>query len=74
MPEGEITESAGKTHGLSKDVLKEKGAKTFTKGESERLTNFLNEHEELPIVAHNAAYDRDDVLLPAFKRVGNDTN
>lgn len=31
--------------------------------------NFLNE-KNLPIVAHNVEYNRDDVLKPAFERLG----
>ena len=36
-----------------------------------RLANFLNEREDLPIVAHNVNYDLGKVLLPAFRNVGN---
>ena len=32
--------------------------------------NFLNEKKDLPIVAHHVKYDRDDVLKPAFDRLG----
>ena len=32
--------------------------------------NFLNTHPDLPIVAHNVEHDRDQVLRPAFERVG----
>ena len=32
--------------------------------------NFLNEKRDLPIVAQNVKYDRDDVLKPAFDRLG----
>jgi len=70
MPEAKITKSAKDTHGLSKEKLEEKGATSFTKGESERLMNFLNEHKEWPIVAHYAKYDREDVLRPAFEKAG----
>ena len=34
------------------------------------LLNFLNDKKELPIVAHHVKYDRDDVLKPAFDRLG----
>ena len=33
------------------------------------LVNFLNQYPELPIVAHNMTYDRDDVLRPVFKKL-----
>ena len=32
---------------------------------------FLNEHPDLPIVAHNVEHDRDKVLNKAFERVEN---
>ena len=51
--------------------MKEKGAKEFTKPASDRLMNLLNRHPDLPIVAHNVKYDRDDVLKPAFTKVKN---
>lgn len=35
------------------------------------LANFLNMEKDLPIVAHNAEYDRDDVLRPTFEKVSN---
>ena len=35
------------------------------------LVSFLNEHPDIPIVAFNAKYDRDEVLGPAFARVGS---
>ena len=33
--------------------------------------NFLNEHKDLPIDAHNVKHDRDQCLKPAFEKVGN---
>ena len=33
--------------------------------------NFLNEHKDLPIIAHNVKHDRDQCLKPAFEKVGN---
>ena len=50
-------------------MLQSKGAKEFTKGACEMLTNFLNREQDLPIVAHGVKYDRDAVLNPAFQRV-----
>ena len=47
-------------------MLTEKGATKLTSGELERLANFLNIEKKLPIVAHNASYDRNDVLIPAL--------
>ena len=38
------------------------------------LATFLNEHPDLPIVAFNAKYDRDDVLGTAYDKVGNIKN
>ena len=43
----------------------------WSKGESEILANFLTQHPDLPIVAHNEWYDHWKVLKPAFERVGN---
>ena len=42
MPRGIISESALNTHGLSKEILEEKGAHEFTLGQSQLLANFLN--------------------------------
>ena len=47
------------------------GAKEFSLAASDRLMNFLNEHKDLPIVAHYAKHDREQCLKPAFKKVGN---
>ena len=69
MPKSEITDSAFKTHKLTKEILKEKGAKELDRKELERLSNFLNEEKDLPIIAHNAEYDRDDVLEPALNKL-----
>ena len=71
LPKGKITTSAFNTHGYTIDMLKEKGAKMFTNGDSQKLVNFLNIEKDYPIVAHFAKYDKEDVLKPAFKRVGN---
>ena len=65
-----MTESALKTHGLTKEDLIKCNAKKWTKTESEKLANFLTEYPDLPIVAHNADYDFGDVLSKAFKNVG----
>ena len=66
-----MTYESIKIHGKTKKVLNTLGAKAFTKGASQILINFLNEHPDLPIVAHNAEYDRDTVLKGAFDRVDN---
>ena len=71
-PRKEITKEAEETHGWSKEKLLNKGYKKFSKVASERLVNFLNEHPDLPIVAHKVKFDRDEVLKPAFKKVEND--
>lgn len=42
----------------------------FSKSAAERLKNFLNKEKTFPVVAHYAKYDRDDVLKPAFDKVG----
>ena len=65
-----MTEKAIKTHGLTRELLKYKGAKKASEGQLKILLNFLNEKKDLPIVAHFAKYDRDQVLLPTFKRLG----
>ena len=71
MPDGRITKSAFKTHGKNKDVLRKLQAEKFTKDACEQLVNFLNDHEDLPIVAHNVEYDRDKVLKKAFSKVNS---
>ena len=38
------------------------------------MASFLNEHKDLPIVAHSAKYDRDEVLGPSYDQVGNRKN
>ena len=53
-------------HGLSRKELERKGAIDWTKGASGILANFLNEHPDLPIVAHGVNYDFKKVLRPAF--------
>lgn len=60
-----------KTHGLTLESLEERGARKITYGDTRKLANYLNKHQNLPIVAFNASYDRDDVLWPAFRKVGN---
>lgn len=71
LPAGEISHGARKIHGLTKEKLAAKGAVEWSKGQSEELTSFLNEMPDLPIVAHHVKYDYNDVLIPAFKKVGN---
>lgn len=66
-----IQHSAKKIHGLTPEELERHGARSWTKSASERLANYLNQHPDLPIVAHNVAYDRDKVLKSAFARVEN---
>ena len=58
-------------NGLTIEKLEMLGAHEWTKGKSDILATFLNEFCDLPIVAHSANYDRDDVLGPAFDSVGN---
>ena len=65
-----MTEKAIKTHGLTREFLKTKGAKKVSEGQLKILLNFLNEKKDLPIVAHFAKYDRDQVLVPTFQRLG----
>ena len=55
---------------MTKRDLGIRGALDWTKGECEKLVNFLNEHKDLPIVAHNESYDHWKVLKPAFEKVG----
>ena len=38
------------------------------------MANFLTEHPDLPIVAHNESYDHWKVLKPAYDRVDNVKN
>ena len=70
MPENKITNLAFGVHGIDQEFLDNKKAKPFTKGMCEILLHFLNQYKEWPIVAHNAAYDRDKVLKKAFEKVG----
>ena len=53
-------------NGLTLKKLQDLGAQDWTKGRSNKLATFLNEYSDLPIVAFNAKYDRDDVLGTAF--------
>ena len=71
MPVGKITPGAKKVHGWTKKKLMEKGAKQFTKADSEKLATFLMKYPNLPIVAHNVQHDLDEVLMPAFDNVNN---
>ena len=61
-------------NGLTLKKLQDLGAQDWTKGRSNKLATFLNEYSDLPIVAFNAKYDRDDVLGSAFDKVGNILN
>ena len=51
--------------------LQECSAVKWTHHQSKYISNFLLTHPEYPIVSHNMNEDRDDVLGPAFKKVGN---
>ena len=62
---------AWRIHGLSRKELERKGAIDWTRGASGILANFLNEHPDLPIVAHGIKHDYYKVLRPAFQRVDN---
>ena len=42
----------------------------MTAADLKELMRFLNRESSLPIVAHYAKYDKDEVLKPAFKRHG----
>ena len=74
LPEHRITASATLVNGLTTEKLQSLGAHHWTKGKSDILAAFLNERKDLPIVAHSAKYDRDEVLGPAYDRVGNIKN
>ena len=69
LPEGNMTASALKTHRLTMEDLKKKGAKPLSRSALERLGNFLRERKDLPIIAHNVKYDIDQVLKPALKKL-----
>ena len=71
FPTCKIEKSGIDTHGLTKEELRKRGAVQWTKAESEKLVAFLSKFPDLPIVAHNEAYDHWRVLAPAFERVGN---
>ena len=71
MPEGKFTEQAKRINGQSKKTLTLKGAKKFSKADADDLVKFLNVCKDLPIVAHNVDYDRDQVLKPAFNKICN---
>lgn len=66
------TKSAIDTHGLTKKRLRELNAKKFGKRTAKMLISFLKQHDDLPIVAFFADYERDKVLTPAFQRLGLD--
>ena len=74
MPTHKITAEAIKVNGLTEEKLQKLGALPWTKGRSDMLATFLNEHRDLPIVAFSMKYDRDEVLGAAFDRVNNRTN
>ena len=71
MPKGKFTQSAMNINGISRDKLKERGATEFTKHTSDLLMNYFDINKDFPIIAHNVEYDRDKVLIPAFKKVDN---
>ena len=70
--EHRCTKEALAIHKLSRDKLKQLNAKRWNRLSSNGLINFLNLHEDFPIVAFHAGYDRDKVLKPAFKKLGLD--
>ena len=71
MPKGKFTQDAININGITKAWLRKIGAEAFSNGASEILLHFLNEHSDLPIVAHGVRHDRDRVLKPAFEKVDN---
>ena len=71
LPTSEITEEAREVHGLNKTQLLQKNAVLWTKGKSEMIVNFLNEHPDFPIVTHGVKHDYLLVLKPAFEKVEN---
>ena len=46
------------------------GAKIITRDDAKELVSFLNKERSFPIIAHFVKFDRDDVLKPAFRRLG----
>ena len=52
-----MTRKAKLVHGLTSKELEKRGAVKWSKNESEKLAHFLNEHPDLPIVAHKEWYD-----------------
>ena len=70
LPENEITRASRKIHGLTRKKLHARGARRISEGDCRALMRFLNEHQDWPIVAHYAKHDRDQVLMPAFKKAG----
>ena len=65
------TKKALEIHQLTKKKLREKRATPFTRMRAKELLMFLNKHEQLPIVAFHAGYDRNKVLKPAYWRLSN---
>ena len=49
--------------------MREKNAIPMEKSRYKGFTDFINQRKELPIVSFNAMYGRDQVLIPAFKRI-----
>ena len=74
LPTNKITAEASKVNGLTQEKLLKLGALPWTKGRSNMLATFLNEHRDLPIVVFSMKYDRDEVLGAAFDRVKNRSN
>ena len=58
-------------HKISKKKLREVKAKPFDKKRAKALLEFLNKHDQLPIVAFHAGYDQTKVLNPALQRSGH---
>ena len=61
------TREALRVHGLNTTKLKEMKATRFSKTQAMGLMRFLNQRKQLPITSFNVRYDRDKVLMPAFK-------
>ena len=65
------TKEALELHRIGKKKLREVKAKPFDRKRAKVLLDFLNKHDQLPIVAFYAGYDRNKVLNPALQRLGH---
>ena len=56
LPKGRFSDSAVKTHGLTREVLIQQGAREFSPSDAKEILDFLGQWSL--VIAHNLPFDR----------------